>query len=130
MMQLKGSRSRTPIVVASVGAALLAACAVQAKESPEEQRREITTMAQQTLDELYKEVPGAKAAVNSAAGYGAFSNFGMKILVLGTGTGTGVVADKRAGKKTFMKMVQIGGGIGIGGKQFEIVLFVDMAAEW
>ena len=75
----------------------------------------------------YKEVPGAKGAVNSAAGYGVFSNFGMKIFVLGTGTGTGVVVDKRVGKKTFMKMVQIGGGIGLGGKKFKLVFVFETA---
>jgi len=110
--------------VASIGAALLMASAVAAAESPEQQRKELTTMAQETLNELYAEVPGAKKAVNSAAGYGAFSNFGLKIFVLGTGTGEGVIVDK-GGKKTFMKMVQVGGGLGLGGKKFKLVFVFE-----
>ena len=123
-MRTRGFRSFTCSLVASIGAALLMASAVAAAESPEQQRKELTTMAQKTLNELYAEVPGAKKAVNSAAGYGAFSNFGLKIFVLGTGTGEGVIVDK-GGKKTFMKMVQVGGGLGLGGKKFKLVFVFE-----
>jgi lipid-binding SYLF domain-containing protein len=66
--------------------------------------------------------------VKSAAGYGVFSNFGMKIFVLGTGTGEGVVVNKSSKTKTFMKMVQVGGGLGIGAKKFKLVFLFDNAA--
>jgi len=125
MMHARGLRSLARCLTASISVVLLAASAVQADESPEEQRKEITTMAQQTLDELYREIPSSKGAVKSAAGYGVFSNFGLKIFVLGTGKGEGVVVDKGSGKKTFMKMLQVGGGIGIGGKKFKLVFVFD-----
>src|SRR3982751_2659498 len=44
---------------------------------------------QDALNALYKAQPSARKAVESAAGYAAFSNFGMKILIAGGGTGKG-----------------------------------------
>ncbi len=85
-------------------------------------------MAQQTLTELYEQVPSAKGAVKSAAGYGVFSNFGMKIFVLGTESGKGVVVDEKSRKKTYMKMIQVGGGLGMGGKKFKLVFLFDTPA--
>jgi lipid-binding SYLF domain-containing protein len=113
------------LTISIVGSVLMVLSAAEAKESPAQQRKEITTMAQQTLADLYKQAPSAKGAVKSAAGYGVFSNFGLKIFVLGTGTGEGVVVDKRTNKKTFMKMLQVGGGLGIGGKKFKLIFVFD-----
>src|SRR5262245_62301548 len=90
-----------PVAIGIVGGAFLGLSVARADESPAQQREEITKMASQTLTELYREVPGAKSAVKSAPGYGVFSNFGMKILVLGTGKGEGVVVNKNTQKKTF-----------------------------
>ena len=39
--------------------------------------------------------PSARKAVESAAGYAAFSNFGMKILVAGSGTGKGIAVNNK-----------------------------------
>lgn len=40
-------------------------------------------MAQGILARLYKAQPSAQAAIDSAAGYAAFRDFGMKIFVAG-----------------------------------------------
>ena len=119
----------TTLAINIMGVAFLGLPAVEAKAaSVEEERQEIITMSQQTLTELYQKLPSAKGAVEAAAGYGVFSNFGMKIFVLGTGKGEGVVVDKTSQKKTFMKMLQVGGGIGIGAKTFKLVFVFENAA--
>jgi lipid-binding SYLF domain-containing protein len=115
------------LAMSIVGGAFVGLSAVEAKESVQQQRREITTMADKTLAQLYQKVPAAKGAVNSAAGYGVFSNFGMKILILGTGHGHGVVVDKSTKKQTFMSMVQLGGGLGLGAKKFKLVFVFENA---
>ena len=43
----------------------------------------------------YKAQPSARKAVESAAGYAAFSNFGMKIFVAGGGSGKGVAVNNK-----------------------------------
>ena len=43
-----------------------------------------------------------------------FSNFGLKVLFAGGGTGHGIVVDQVSKKETFMKMVEIQAGLGMG----------------
>ena len=75
--------------------------------SKEERRADVRETAQRTLDRLYQLQPKAKAAIEKSAGYAVFSNFGMKLLVTGGGTGQGVAVSRRSGKEVFMKMVEV-----------------------
>lgn len=85
------------------------------------EKADIRTMAKDTLARLYKAQPGAKKAVESAAGYAVFSNFGMKIFVAGGGRGKGVAVSNSSKKETFMKMVEVQAGLGMGIKKFRLV---------
>ena len=91
----------------------------QAKADKE--RQEIGKAAHDILARLYKAQPSAKAAVEKASGYAVFSNFGMKILVAGSGTGKGIAVDNKTKKETFMKMVELQAGLGFGVKKFSLV---------
>jgi lipid-binding SYLF domain-containing protein len=91
----------------------------QAKANKE--RQEIRKTAQDILARLYKAQPSAKAAIDKAAGYAVFSNFGMKIFVAGSGTGKGIAVDNKTKKETFMKMVELQAGLGFGVKKFSLV---------
>ena len=55
-------------------------------ESKDQQRAEIRTTSQAILNKLYKVQPASRGVIANAAGYGVFSNFGMKIFVAGGGT--------------------------------------------
>ena len=106
---------------------------VLAKESVEEKREKIREMAAETLAKLYELQPSAKTAINKSAGYAVFSNFGLKILVLGSGKGQGIAVNKKTGKKTFMKMLELQGGLGFGIKRVRVVLVVEnegVMNEW
>ena len=98
---------------------------VLAKESVEEKREKIREMAAETLAKLYELQPSAKTAINKSAGYAVFSNFGLKILVLGSGKGEGMVVNKKTGKETFMKMLELQAGLGIGIKRFRVVFVFE-----
>ena len=107
-------------LVLSVGlASLTPAQAGQSKA--DKTRQEIRKAAQDTLARLYKTQPSAKAAIEKAAGYAVFNNFGMKILVAGGGSGKGVAVDNKTKKETFMKMVEIQAGLGFGAKKFSLI---------
>ena len=99
----------------------LGSVALAKDPSKKEQQADIRKMAKETLNRLYKEQPGAKKVVNESAGYAVFSNFGMKILLFGSGTGKGLVVDKAAKKETFMKMIEGQVGLGMGVKKFRQV---------
>jgi lipid-binding SYLF domain-containing protein len=82
---------------------------------------EVRKAGQSALAALYKAQPGAKKAVESAAGYAAFSNFGMKILVAGGGSGKGFAVNNKTKAMTYMKMAEVQAGIGFGVKKFQLV---------
>ncbi|HTX55073.1 MAG TPA: YSC84-related protein [Candidatus Baltobacteraceae bacterium] len=108
---------------------LYAATALAADAKKKEQgRADIRKTVQQTLGRLYKVQPSAKAAVERAAGYAVFNNFGMKILVAGTGTGKGLAVDNKTKQQTFMKMVELQAGLGFGVKKFSLIWVFDTAA--
>ena len=95
--------------------------ALWGKADKDQQRAEVRKLRRDILARLYKVQPSAKAAVQRAAGYATFSNFGMKIFVAGTGTGTGLAVNNATKKETFMKMIEVQGGLGFGVKKFQLV---------
>jgi len=98
---------------------------VLAKESVEEKREKRREMVAETLAKLYELQPSAETAINKSAGYAVFSDFGLKILVLGSGKGQGIAVNKKTGKETFMKMLELQGGPGFGIKRFRVVFVFE-----
>jgi len=91
------------------------------QDKKEKERAEVRKMAQDTLARLYKAQPSARKAVESGAGYAVFSNFGMKIFVAGGGSGKGIAYNNKTKKGTFMKMLEVQAGLGMGIKKFRLV---------
>ncbi len=87
----------------------------------EEARVETRAMARSALQDLYARQPAAKQAVEKAAGYAVFSNFGMKILVAGSGKGEGLAIDNATRQEIFMKMAEVQAGLGFGVKKYRQV---------
>jgi lipid-binding SYLF domain-containing protein len=82
-------------------------------------------MSRETLARLYKVQLSAKKAIEGAAGYAVFSNFGMKIFVAGGGIGSGIAADNRTKQATYMKMVEVQADLGMGVKKFRVVFLFE-----
>lgn len=101
------------------------AVAAHAAESKEEKQQAIRKTTQDTLQQLYKTEPKTKAAVQSAAGYAVFSNLGVKILLAGSGNGKGMAVDNKTKRETFMKMVEVQAGLGMGVKKFRVIFLFD-----
>ena len=91
------------------------------KEDIKKEQDDIRNMSKETLSQLYKVQSSAKEVISKAAGYAVFSNFGMKILVAGSGTGKGIAVNNKSKKETFMKMVEVQAGLGFGIKKFRLV---------
>ena len=111
-------------IVTMFGVILLIAAPAGAKTKAEKQA-DARKSAQQTLAKLYEARPSAKAAINAAAGYAAFSNFGMKILLAGGGKGSGIAVDNRTQKVTYMKMREVQAGLGMGVKKFRTIFVFE-----
>ena len=107
----------------TLSAVLVASTFVLATDKAEvdKERQDIRKGSAQILSQLYKAEPKAKVNIQKAAGYATFSNFGMKILVAGSGSGKGVAVNSKTKKETFMKMFEIQAGLGFGVKKFSLV---------
>ena len=117
--------------VAFVGLGLPAsALAKMTAEEKEAAQADIQKTTKETLDRLYKAQPGAQKAIDNAAGYAVFSNFGLKILFAGSGKGAGVAVDKKTGNVTYMKMFEIQAGLGMGVKKFRLVWVFENSADF
>ena len=95
----------------------------KAKEQAESRKA-----GQSALAAVYKAAPSARKAVESAAGYAAFSNFGMKILVAGGGSGKGIAVNNKTKATTYMKMAEVQAGLGFGVKKFQLVWVFETEA--
>jgi lipid-binding SYLF domain-containing protein len=97
----------------------------QKKEENQQKKVDIRKMVNETLNRLYKLQPGAKSAIAKSEGYAVFNNFGMKIFVAGSGSGKGILFDKKNNKEIFMKMIEAQAGLGIGVKKFSVIFVFD-----
>jgi len=95
------------------------------QEEIQQEQADIRKMVDETIDRLYKFQPGAKSAISKSAGYAVFNNFGTKILVVGGGTGKGILFDKKNDKEVFMKMIEAQAGLGMGVKKFSVIFVFD-----
>jgi lipid-binding SYLF domain-containing protein len=84
-----------------------------------QQKQEILKKNEEILQRLYQAQPKAKELIEKSVGYATFSNFGMKILIAGGGTGSGVVTNKSGNKTIYMNMAEVQAGIGLGIKSFQ-----------
>jgi lipid-binding SYLF domain-containing protein len=107
---------------------LIAGCATPQGDTASERRASVQQMAQDTLAEAYRLNPGLQNKVKQAAGYGVFSNRGTKFLVVSSGSGYGLVHDNGTGRDTYMRMAEVGAGLGLGIRDFR-ALFVFRDAQ-
>ena len=121
---------KTPIRDAMPKLILLAlVCAVvlsaHADTDREKKQKQVRNMAQDTLRRLYKAEPRAKVSVTHASGYAVFSDVGVKILFAGSGDGKGIAVNNRSKQETFMKMLELQAGLGMGVEKFRVVFVFD-----
>jgi len=105
--------------------ALLASSLSSAKDSPDQKREKTRKMAAQTLQDLYKLQPSSQTAIEKAAGYAVFNNMGTNLLLLSTARGAGIAVNSKTKQETFMKMISLGGGLGLGVKGYRVIFVFE-----
>jgi lipid-binding SYLF domain-containing protein len=116
---------RFRLIATSLVAILLAGGIATAKDSPEEKREKTRKMAAQTLEDLYKLQPQAKAAIEKSFGYAVFNNMGTNVLLLSTARGAGIAVNSKTKQETFMKMISAGAGLGLGVKDYRVIFVFE-----
>jgi lipid-binding SYLF domain-containing protein len=116
------------ILCGMVMAFILSGCATTGGKTTQDKRQSILSMKNDVLTELYKIHPKARAEIAAAPGYAVFSNANINIIFASFGGGYGVVHDNKTGSPVFMKMGEVGIGLGLGVKDFRAVfIFHDRA---
>jgi len=107
-------------------AIILLGCATTKGKTPPDKRHAILDMKKNTLAELYRVRPQVKSQISKAAGYAVFSDVNINVIFASFGGGYGVVKNNKTGKHTYMKMGEVGIGLGLGVKDFRaIFIFHD-----
>jgi lipid-binding SYLF domain-containing protein len=89
-------------------------------DKQQDKRDKINAMSKETLNKLFEKSPSAKKLHDKAYGYAVFDNIKLSLMISGGG-GHGVAVNKKAGKRTYMKMGTAGLNIGLGGQKYQIV---------
>ncbi|MFC1739085.1 YSC84-related protein [Planctomycetota bacterium] len=104
---------------------LMSGCGPSARLPVAQRKQLIGDMETETLERLYQERPSTKDKIKEAAGYGAFSNANVNLILVSAGGGYGVVVDNSTGHRTYMKMALGGIGPGLGAKDYRQVLIFN-----
>jgi lipid-binding SYLF domain-containing protein len=116
---------RPRMIVQFLAVVLLTAVTLSAGDTPDQKREKSRKMAAQTLEDLYKLQPSAKAAIEKSSGYAVFNNMGVNLLLLSTARGAGIAVDSKTKQETFMKMISAGAGLGMGAKDYRVIFVFE-----
>lgn len=102
---------------------VLSACTATGlnRGTPEERRAAIQEMRNDVLTELYTIKPDTRVQIGSASGYAVFSNANVNLILASFGGGIGVVHNNASNNDIYMRMGEVGVGIGAGVKDFRAV---------
>ncbi|SEK66738.1 Lipid-binding SYLF domain-containing protein [Colwellia chukchiensis] len=115
---LKSIKTLFFVVVALV----LTACANTGSGTKVEQQQKILQMKETVLTQLFASKPDTRQQLAAAPGYAVFSNANINLLFIAAGAGYGVVKDQATHRYTYMNMAEGGVGLGLGVKDYRIVM--------
>ena len=96
--------------------------------SKKEKQQTILQMKDTVLTELFATKPDTRQQLNAAPGYAVFSNANVNVIFVAASTGYGVVKNADTNKHTFMNMAEAGVGLGLGVKDYRIVMIFHTEA--
>ena len=100
----------------------LASCASMGSGNKTQKQDVILKMKNDVLTQLFHDKPHTRSQIEAAPGYAVFSNANVNLIFLAAGTGYGVVKNMSTGKYTYMNMAEGGVGLGLGVKDYRIVM--------
>lgn len=100
---------------------LIGGCTSPKGMTVRDRREYVQDMRDDTLSMLYRRRPELRNRVQAADGYAVFSNINAHALLITGGSGYGLVRNNGSQHDTFMRMGQLGLGVGLGAKDFRAV---------
>jgi lipid-binding SYLF domain-containing protein len=125
-MKANGIHIVKTLAIAMLCLGLVACATTQLSPSDKaEQKDSLRDMANQALTHLYRNSPAAQGAITNAAGYAVFSDFGFKLIYAGGAKGKGIAVNNATKQETFMKMMELQPGYGIGADKFWLIFVFE-----
>lgn len=87
-------------------------------------RLEIDKNASTALQRLLKSNSAARMLYDKSYGYAVFDSRKISLMMT-TGGGSGVVVEKSANKRTYMRMATVGAGLGYGAQFFNVIFLFE-----
>ena len=104
--------------------------AATSQEKINKERAEIDNLSVQALHRLYAKVPSAENVINSCYAYATLSNTGMKLGLFGSAHGRGLAVNNQTGEKVYMRMQEMGVGLGLGVKEYDLIFVIGTEKAW
>ena len=111
---------------------LMSATALAAtnQEKIDKERAQIESLADKALQNLYEKVPSSKNVIKNCYAYATLSNTGIKLGILGDAHGRGLAINNTTGEKVYMRMKEMGIGIGLGVKEYDLIFVIGTEKAW
>ena len=116
--------------------ALLMLCAMTATvfaanpEKIQKERTEIEELSEKALQNLYAKEPSAERVIENCYAYATLSNTGMKLGIFGDAHGRGLAINNETGERLYMRMKEMGLGLGIGVKEYDLIFVIGTETAW
>lgn len=112
---------KVTLILLSILLTSLSGCASNSGGTPAQKRQSVQNMKNEVFTELFKLKPDTRKQISSAPGYAVFSNINVNLIFASFGGGYGLVKNNLDGRYTYMKMGEVGIGLGAGVKDFRAV---------
>ena len=100
------------------------------QEKIDKERAQIESLQVKALQNLYAKVPSAENVIKNCYAYATLSNTGIKIGLFGDAHGRGLAVNNATGEKVYMRMKEMGLGIGIGVKEYDLIFVIGTEKAW
>lgn len=105
--------------------------AFAAKQSADEQRRQIDSLSDKTLAQLYAKYPKAQRIIeNECYAWATLSNTGIKLGIFGDAHGRGIAYNNQTGEKFYIRMKELDAGLGLGAKEYNLIFLINTRDAW
>jgi len=106
---------------------LLTACASTSSEKHDPTRDELDEMGEKAIATFVAAKPQVQGLLDNSVGYTVVNMSITKIPGIGTGAGYGVVVDKQAGTRSYLRVTQFEVGGGLGAEKYKVLIIFDDA---
>ncbi len=98
--------------------------------NPQKEWQEVRENSVKILNRLYNNHSSARYVIDDCYGYATMGNTGIKLGIFGSSHGRGLAVNNETGEEVFMRMEEMGAGIGFGVKEYDLIFVFGTEEAW